>query len=223
MSNFYLKLINIPFYKYILAKIFLINTKIFWKYISNANKRYEFRYYKPDEYLFNFFKSKKKIGTVIEFGSGYGDLLFNIHKCDISKLVGYELNNSKVKLGNALLMKKKVSNIKLICKDITKIKRKEIQEADFFITSMTLIYLKESELKRALNIIFLNCKKGFVFQEFSSEENNPKNKTFYIHNFKKIFTDMKLDNKFKINFNHIDYEYWNNKGVKAFQIEGKIK
>ena len=133
------------------------------------------------------------------------------------------MNNSKVKLGNTLLMKKKVSNIKLICKDITKIKRKEIQKADFFITSMTLIYLKESELKRALNIIFLNCKKGFVFQEFSSEENNPKNKTFYIHNFKKIFTDMKLDNQFKINFNHIDYEYWNNKGVKAFQIEGKIK
>ena len=120
-------------------------------------------------------------------------------------------------------MKKKVSNIKLICKDITKIKKEEIQKADFFITSMTLIYLKESELKQVLNIIFLNCKKGFVFQEFSSEENNTKNKTFYIHNFKKIFTDMKLDNKFEINFNRINYKYWNNKGANAFQIEGKIK
>jgi len=200
----------------------LINTKIFWKYFSNASEDYKFTLTKPDTYLHDFFKKEKKINNVVELGCGYGDKLYNIHKLDILKLRGYDLNDSKVLLGKILIKNLNIKNIDLITKDITNLTESEIGDVDYFITSMTLIYLKKKELIKILEIILHKSKKGFVLQEFSKNSKNLTGKTFYVHDYKNLFSQMGFYKKFNIEFKPIDYSYWIKNEAIAYQIEAKI-
>ena len=200
----------------------LTNTKIFWKYFSNASRDYKFTLTKPDTYLHDFFKKEKKINKVVELGCGYGDKLYNIHKFDILKLKGYELNNSKVLLGKRLIKNLNIKNIELITKDITNLTKSEIGDVDYFITSMTLIYLKKKELIKILEIILHKSKKGFVLQEFSKNSKNLTGKTFYVHDYKNLFSQMGFYKKFNIEFKPIDYSYWKKNEATAYQMEAKI-
>jgi len=200
----------------------LINTKIFWKYFSNASEDYKFTLTKPDTYLHDFFKKEKKINNVVELGCGYGDKLYNIHKLDILKLRGYDLNDSKVLLGKILIKNLNIKNIDLITKDITNLTESEIGDVDYFITSITLIYLKKKELIKILEIILHKSKKGFVLQEFSKNSKNLTGKTFYVHDYKNLFSQMGFYKKFNIEFKPIDYSYWIKNEAIAYQIEAKI-
>ena len=200
----------------------LINTKIFWKYFSNASEDYKFTLTKPDTYLHDFFKKEKKINNVVELGCGYGDKLYNIHKLDILKLRGYDLNDSKVLLGKILIKNLNIKNIDLITKDITNLTESEIGDVDYFITSMTLIYLKKKELIKILEIILHKSKKGFVLQEFSKNSKNLTGKTFYVHDYKNLFSQMGFYKKFNIEFKPIDYSYWKKNEATAYQMEAKI-
>jgi len=205
-----------------LGRMLLINTKIFWKYFSNASEDYKFTLTKPDTYLHDFFKKEKKINNVVELGCGYGDKLYNIHKLDILKLRGYDLNDSKVLLGKILIKNLNIKNIDLITKDITNLTESEIGDVDYFITSMTLIYLKKKELIKILEIILHKSKKGFVLQEFSKNSKNLTGKTFYVHDYKNLFSQMGFYKKFNIEFKPIDYSYWIKNEAIAYQIEAKI-
>jgi hypothetical protein len=223
MNQIIQTLLKIKTIKLILGKLLLINTKIFWKYLSNANKDYKFISIKPDTYLHDFFIKEKNIGNVVELGSGYGDKLYNLHKLNILKLKGYELNESKVLLGKNLIKNLNIKNIELITKDITNLTKSDFGDVDYFITSMSLIYLKKKELVKILEIILHKSKRGFVLQEFSKNSKNLTGKTFYVHDYKDLFNQMGFYEKFNIEFNPIDYSYWKkNEGI-AYQMTAKKK
>ena len=115
-----------------------------------------------------------------------------------------------------------IKNIDLITKDITNLTESEIGDVDYFITSMTLIYLKKKELIKILEIILHKFKKGFVLQEFSKNSKNLTGKTFYVHDYKNLFSQMGFYKKFNIEFKPIDYSYWIKNEAIAYQIEAKI-
>jgi len=220
MQKIIYKLIRYKFLKKIFGKALLIYPKFYWRYISNGENNYKFKKIEPDNLIINTLSNYKNIKSLVELGSGYGDRLkFIYDEMKIQKIIGYEINKSKVIIGNKLF-KKKAVGILLINSDITS-GNFLLDEMQFVITSMTLIYLKDNEIRNLLTKLLPKIKRGFIFQEFVSDKNE-KNVTYYNHDFKRILTDLNYYNKFKITYTPINYEPWNKHQSQAIQIFGII-
>lgn len=220
MQKFIYTLIKLKFIKNLFGKILLIYPKFFWKFISNGEENYEYIKNSPDYNLIEVLNKFKEINSLIELGTGYGDRLkFISDELKIKRVCGIDINKSKVYIANNKFRKLN-RNVMVYFGDITS-KNFYIKDVDIVITSMTLIYLKEKELKLLLLKLLPKIKKGFIFQEFVSEYND-KNETFYNHDFKKILIELDYNKKFKIKFDKINYLPWNKHNTQPFQIYGSL-
>ena len=202
-----------------LVSLFLrINYSFFWK-IRNIEKYKKENYsktYYEDRLFLKFFKNKKNKLRILELGCGIGLRLFNLKKnkpkfeiegIDLSKRSIISANNHNktintyIKFTNA-----NIENLKLL-KDI-----------DYLISSFTLIYIKKKKLINFLNLNKTKIKKGFIFLEYNSS-NKSKNLSYYVHDFKNIFKESKMNN-FKVEFKKIKYKRWIKLDHQAYQIIG---
>ena len=218
MQKIIYKLIKYKWLKKIFGKALLINPKFYWRYISNGENNYRFKKNEPDNLIIKTISNYKDIESLVELGSGYGDRLkFIYDEKKIKNITGYEINKSKVIIGNELFRKKEI-DIRLIASDITS-RNFILDDMEFLITSMTLIYLKDNEIRYLLSKLLPKIKRGFIFQEFMSDKIK-KNETYYNHDFKKILTDLNYYSNFKITYTPINYDPWNKHQSKATQIFG---
>lgn len=198
-----------------------INYSFFWK-IRKVEKYKKENYSKThfeDKLFFKFFKRKKNKLRILELGCGIGLRLFNLKKnkpkfemegIDLSKnsIISARHHNNTIN-SNIKFTNANIENLKLV-KDI-----------DYIISSFTLIYVKKKKLINFLNLNKKKIKKGFIFLEYNSL-NKSKNLSYYVHNFKDILKESKMNN-FKVEFKKIEYKRWIKQDHQAYQILGTKK
>lgn len=201
-----------------LFSLFLrINYSFFWQIrkIEKYKKENYSKKYFEDEVFFQFFKKKNEL-KILELGCGIGLRLFNLQKSKPKfKMEGIDLNKNSIIYANH--HKKKInSNIKFTIANIAKFKIKN--DIDYLISSFTLIYIKKKNLIDFLKLNQNKIKKGFIFLEYNSL-NKSKNLSYYVHDFKKIFKEAKMNN-FKFEFKKIKYKRWIKLDHQAYKITG---
>lgn len=187
--------------KKILGYILLFNPKIYWKYVDLENKKNHFDFLIQDKHLKNIFDSMENVQSIMEFGCGFGDRLFNLaSKNNYKKFHGYDLNANRIKKGNYLLDKQNITNVTLF-NELDQLNKKY----DLVFTSMTLIYFKEKEIFEIIRKIIYMSNRYIILQEVLSEKEFVHKSTLFAYNYYEILKKCGI-NKFKIE--KIDNSNW---------------
>lgn len=177
--------------KKILGYFLLLNPKFYWKYIDLEKNKNQFDYLIQDAYLEKSYNMMSNVNTILEYGCGFGDRLYNLENNhpNLAEIHGYDLNSKRVAKGNQLLKSGNINKVKLF-NEFSLLNRKY----DFVFTSMTLIYFKEKEINEIILKLIKRSNRYIIFQEVLSEKKLVHKTTLFAHNYQKILNELGIKN-----------------------------
>lgn len=108
--------------------------------------------------------------NILEIGCGYGPNLYLLaKKFPKTELMGIDINPLSIQEGNRLLMKEKISNVKLSVGKVDKLNKFQDKSFDIVFTDALLIYIGPDKIKKVIQEILRIVCRALILVEWHAE------------------------------------------------------
>ena len=113
------------------------------------------------------------IYSILEVGCGYGPNLYLLaQKFPKIELMGLDINPLSIQEGNKLLMKEKISNVKLSIGKVDELNKFQDKSFDIVFTDALLIYVAPDKIKKVIQEMLRITRRALILVEWHYKEQN---------------------------------------------------